>query len=200
MQWIKHPLILEGKKIRLVPLEDKYFQSLVAAGTAKEIWTHLPTDGSKRDLLLTDLRSALLKRLKGEQYSFVIIDRKWNTVIGGTRLFNIYPEHKKLEIGWTWIKPEYWGKGHNIESKMLLLEYCFETLKVQRVQLQTSEANLRSRAAIEKIGAKFEGILRNDRIRPTGVTNTAVYSIIDSEWKKVKEMLEGKLKEQKYSA
>lgn len=195
MQWIKHPLILEGKKIRLLPLEDKYFQSLVAAGVSKEIWTHLPTDGSKRDALLADLRSALLKRISGEQYSFVIIDRKWNSVIGGSRFFNIYPEHKKLEIGWTWLKPEYWGKGYNTESKLLMMEYCFETLKTQRVQLQTSEANARSRAAIEKIGGKFEGILRNDRIRPTGVTNTAVYSIIDTEWPAVKKMLEEKLQE-----
>jgi RimJ/RimL family protein N-acetyltransferase len=193
MAWIQHPLILEGKMIRLLPLEDKYYHSLVAAGTAKEIWTHLPTDGSKRELMLTELRTALLKRVSGEQYSFVIIDRKWNSVIGGTRLFNIYPEHRKLEIGWTWLKPEYWGKGYNTESKLLLLTYCFETLKTQRVQLQTSEANLRSRAAIEKLGAKLEGILRNDRIRPTGVTNTAIYSIIDSEWPEIKKTLEEKL-------
>ena len=197
MNWIQHPVILEGKLVRLLPLEDKYFQNLVAAGNSKEIWTHLPTDGSKRDLLLADLRSALVKRLTGEQYSFVIIDRKWNTAIGATRFFNIYQEHKKLEIGWTWLKPDYWGKGVNVESKFLLLQYCFEVLKTQRVQLQTSEANLRSRAAIEKIGGKLEGILRKDRIRPSGVTDTAIYSIIDSEWPELKQLLKDKIEKRK---
>ena len=142
------------------------------------------------------MRSTLLKRASGEQYTFTIIDKLSNKIIGSTRIYNFYPEHKKLEIGWTWYAPAYWGKGYNIECKLLILTYCFETLKTIRVQFQTDEHNLRSRAAIQKIGGKFEGVLRHERIRTNGtIRNTAMFSIIDGEWKDAKKMLQDRLVE-----
>lgn len=167
---------------------------LSIASANEQIWTHLPVYGANRDLLLPELKSALSKRSTGEQYPFVIIDGLNNKIIGSTRFLNIFAEHGKLEIGWTWYDPAYWGTGYNIECKYLLLTYCFETLNCIRVQLQASEKNERSRAAIQKIGGKFEGVLRNDRVRPDGtLRNTAVFSIIDSEWPEVKKMLEDKM-------
>ena len=190
MNFIQHPVILQGRRVKLVPLEEKHFDALKTIGAASEIWTHLAIDGSKNDTtLLTALQSAVLKRMTGEEYPFVIIDSEQDTIIGSTRFMNIYPEHKKLEIGWTWYAPAYWGTGHNTECKLLLLTYCFEQLKTMRVQFMTREENLRSRAAIQKIGAKFEGILRKERMRYDGPRNTAVYSIIDDEWEAVKTML-----------
>ncbi len=103
---------------------------------------------------------------------------------------DIQPNHKKLEIGWTWLHPDYWGTEVNLECKLLLLTYCFEELKTYRVQFKTDENNIRSRKAIEKIGGKFEGILRHDMIRDNGTKrNSAYFSIIDSEWGDVKRAL-----------
>lgn len=193
MSYIPHPIILEGARVKLVPLEEKYFDALLDIGAAKEIWNHLPLDGCDRSTLLTELKSAVMKRLSGEQYPFVIIDKTTDKVIGSTRFLNIFPEHRKLEIGWTWYDPAYWGSGHNNECKFLLLTYCFEQLKTIRVQLQTREQNARSRAAIQKTGAKFEGVLRNDRIRMGERKDTYVFSIIEEEWEETKLLLETKI-------
>lgn len=194
MSWLQTPIILEGQKVRLEPLSAEHFDALIEIGKVKDIWTHLSIDGSDSNLLLQELKSAILRRATGEEYPFAIIDKLENRIIGSTRFYNIYPEHWKLEIGWTWYDPEYWATGYNTECKYLLLKYCFETLKAIRVQFQTSEYNLRSRAAIQKIGGKFEGILRKERLRPNGtVRSSAMFSIIDDEWEKVKGMLEEKI-------
>lgn len=193
MNWIQQPITLEGKHTRLVPLSEKYFEELMALAADKAIWTHLPADRSDRAVMQTELKSAILKRLSGEQYPFVIIDKMTDNVIGSTRFMDMHPEHKKLEIGYTWYTPDYWGKGYNTECKLLMLTYCFEALNTIRVQLVTKEQNLRSRAAIQKIGATFEGILRNERIQQNGPRNTAMYSIIDAEWPHVKKMLTEKV-------
>ena len=102
---------------------------------------------------------------------------------------DIQPKHKKLEIGTTWLHPDYWGTAVNLECKLLLLTYCFESLATVRVHLKTDEKNLRSRKAIEEIGGQFEGILRNDMLRDNNTRrNSAYYSITDVEWpdKKIK--------------
>ncbi|HXS35379.1 MAG TPA: GNAT family protein [Flavipsychrobacter sp.] len=196
MNWINHPILLEGDKVKLIPLESIHIPELLEIAKQKEIWNHYSVDCSNPQILSSELRSTLLKRATGEQYTFTIIDKINNKIIGSTRIYNFYPEHKRLEIGWTWYAPAYWGTGYNTECKLLLLTYCFETLKTIRVQLQTDEHNLRSRAAIQKIGAKFEGILRKERVRTNGtIRNTAIFSIIDDEWEEVKNMLQNRLVE-----
>jgi len=191
MNWIQHPLVLEGERVKLVPLDDKYFDELIEVSRDKRIWEFLSIDGTDEDSLRTALKSATLKRMNGEEYPFIIIDKVKNAVIGCTRYMEIAPEHKKLEIGWTWYIPAYWATGYNTECKLLLLTYAFETLKCMRVQLKTWDKNLRSRAAILKLGAQFEGILRNNIIRYDGVMrNTCYFSIIDTEWSDVKLMLQ----------
>ena len=119
---------------------------------------------------------------KETQFPFVIYHKVHKKIIGATRFLDIQAQHKKLEIGWTWLHPNYWGTTVNLECKLLLLTYCFEKLNAIRVQFKTDENNIRSRKAIEKIGGKFEGILRNDMLRDNGTKrNSAYYSIIDSE-------------------
>jgi N-acetyltransferase len=190
MNRIQHPVILEGEKVKLVPLENAHFPELLEVGKQEEIWEHISINGADTGRLLQHLKSAILKRATGEQYPFTVIDKQKNEIIGSTLFHNIYPEHRKLEIGWTWYDPAYWRTGYNRECKLLLLTYCFESLKTIRVQLQTDEKNQRSRIAILGIGAAFEGILRKERIRANGVArNTAMYSIIEEEWPGVKEKL-----------
>jgi RimJ/RimL family protein N-acetyltransferase len=187
MSWINHPIRLPGSLVRLEPLVESHFDALIQCGSAPQIWQHLPVDGSNPELLRRELVTAILNRTVGSQYPFTIITQEGNRIIGSTRLFDIFEEHRKLEIGWTWYDPEAWGKGYNTECKLLLLTYVFETLRANRVQLKTRNANERSRAAIEKIGGVYEGCLRCDRVMPDGsVKDTMVYSIIKGEWAGVK--------------
>lgn len=195
MSRIQHPVLLEGALVRLEPLEERHFDSLIAVGKDPAIWENLPVDGTDSYQLLRELRTALLHRSNETQYPFVVIDMQSDRIIGSTRLMEIFREHRKLEIGWTWYDPAVWGKGHNLECKFLLLTYCFETLHYNRVQLKTRNTNKRSQAAIRKIGGVYEGSLRKDRIMADGqVRDTAVFSIIDDEWPAVKTHLSGLLK------
>jgi RimJ/RimL family protein N-acetyltransferase len=194
MNWIQHPVILEGARVKLVPLDSDHFPKLLELGKQEKIWEYISINGADEQVLLAHLRSALLKRATGEQYAFTVIDRITGNIIGSTLFHNIYPVHRKLEIGWTWYDPAYWRTGYNVECKLLLLTYAFETLKTVRVQLQTDANNQRSRTAIEGIGAVMEGMMRKERIRSNGEFRTTVmYSIIDNEWPAVKRLLQNRL-------
>ncbi len=187
MKWITHPVVLKDKQICLVPLTESHFDDLIQLAQDKRIWSHYAIDGSNSSLLKASLENSLAEREKGMQYPFVIQWNETGKIIGSTRFLEMQPEHKKLEIGWTWLHPDYWGTNINTACKYLLFTYCFEELQANRVQLKTDENNLRSRKAIEKIGAQFEGILRNDMIRDNGTNrNSAYYSIIQSEWERNK--------------
>ncbi|WPR70308.1 GNAT family protein [Flavobacterium sp. NG2] len=188
--WIEHPLTLESDNYCLLPLEMEHFKDLLEISKDKRIWEFYIVDGSNSEKLLQSWNTATIERKEGNQYPFVIKTKKDNKIIGSTHFLNIQPEHKKLEIGWTWIHPNYWNTNANKECKKLLLTYCFETLKANRVQLQTDENNIRSRKAIEKIGGKFEGILRNDLIRDNDtIRSSAYYSIISTDWAILKKQI-----------
>ncbi|APA93274.1 MULTISPECIES: GNAT family N-acetyltransferase [Myroides] len=194
-QWIPYPTVLEGTTVDLIPLEKEHLEELYQASADKELWRLVPTDCSDRDTFYDNYQNALIAREKGLQYPFVIIDKRTQKIIGSTRFFEMYEADKKLEIGWTWITQEYWGSVVNLECKLLLLTYCFEVLKTNRVQLKTKDTNIRSRKAIEKIGGVFEGILRKDKIQNDGTTrNAAYYSILDDEWGISKEKIQGLIK------
>jgi RimJ/RimL family protein N-acetyltransferase len=191
MSWIKHPVILEQRYVKLVPLDRGYIDELEKIGSNAQIWEFMSVNYSKVDKLRRYLESAILKRGTGEQYTFVIIDKKKNKIIGCTMFHNIFSEHKKLEIGWSWLLPEYWHTGYNKMCKYLLLNYCFEQLGAVRVQLVTDVNNTRSAKAILSIGATYEGVLRNERIRDDGtLRDTAIYSITNNDWEDVRALLE----------
>jgi RimJ/RimL family protein N-acetyltransferase len=189
--WIGHPIILKGNEVELLPLEAVHLDSLFLAASNKEIWELTSVDYSVEEIFYPNFNKALNERDNGNVYPFVIIHRSSNTIIGTTRLLEICPDDKKLEIGVTWIMKEFWGTTVNLECKLLLLNYCFETLEANRVQFRAKDNNLRSRRAIEKIGGVFEGVLRKDKMEPNGIPrNTAFYSILDTEWKKAKQSIE----------
>lgn len=194
MNWIQHPVILAGERVRLVPLERTHFEELLRVGANEKIWEFMSVNGAEKEILQKHLESAVLKRATGEQYPFTVFDSKSGAIIGSTMFHNIFPQYRKLEIGWTWYDPAYWRTGYNRECKLLLLTHCFEVLKTIRVQLLTDENNQRSRTAIEGIGAKLEGVHRHERIRANGTyRNSVMYSIVDSEWEEVKRVLTGKI-------
>ncbi|MBP7511120.1 MAG: GNAT family N-acetyltransferase [Bacteroidia bacterium] len=201
MSWIHPNTILHGNLVELIPLEYGYFEELTNLAREYKIWEFIPDNMSNSERCHLAFRNAINQREKGNQFPFVIFHKKENKIIGSTRLMNIEPDFKKLEIGWTWLHPDYWATLVNLECKLLLLNFCFEELKTIRVQFKTDENNIRSQKAIRKIGAQFEGILRNDMIRDNGTYRNSVYfSIIIKEWQDVRthlmSLLNSKLNEQ----
>ncbi len=187
-------LVLQGSLLRLCSLERKHIPELQTLAADKRIWAHYIYDCSQPQILLREIDHAFRERDRGSQVPLVIQRNSDGALVGSTRLLDIQPSHRKAEIGWTWMHPDVWGSALNIEAKLLLLSYCFEELQLLRVCLKTDELNTRSRKAIEKIGARFEGVLRNDMLRENGTSrNSAYYSIIDSEWLIVKAALRARL-------
>jgi RimJ/RimL family protein N-acetyltransferase len=188
--WVKYPTTLEGQSVNLISLTENHLPELGELAKDKRIWEFFPYDASDINRFMTLYKTAILEREKGTQFPFVIFHKKQEKIIGSTRYLDIQKQHRKLEIGGTWLKPDYWGTGINLECKLLLLTHCFEGLKTVRVQLKTDEKNVRSRKAIEKIGGQFEGILRNEIIRDNYTKrNSAFYSIIEEEWTIQKQIL-----------
>lgn len=129
------------------------------------------------------LADALSGIRRGHERAWTIRDRATNQLLGSTRFLNVELRHRRLEIGATWLLPEARGTVANAESKLLLLDHAFEGMGVERVHIQADALNNRSRAAIEALGATYEGLLRRHIVRPDGSTrDTAVYSILADEW------------------
>ena len=189
INWIHNSTFLTGQIVDLIPLDEKHISVLNLLAKDKRIWEHYTFDGTNSNTFLNILNSAFTERDNGTRFPFTVFHKPENKIIGSTSFLDIQPTHKKLEIGSTWLHPDYWATAVNLECKLLLLTHCFEKLGTLRVQLKTDENNVRSRKAIEKIGGQFEGILRNDMLRDNNSRrNSAYYSIIEEEWndKKIK--------------
>ncbi len=186
------PVVLEGPSIRLEPLDLEHIPRL---------WPRAEPDLFQR--MLEWPRNASLEAFdewvrlglerSGTLY-FAIVDRRTGEALGTTGYLEIRPQHRGLEIGRTWIARTHQGTRVNPESKLLLLGHALETLGAARVQLKTDVNNLHSQRAIEKLGARREGVLRRYQVRANGfVRDTVVYSVIAEEWPAVKAGLEARL-------
>lgn len=186
------PVTLEGRIVRLEPLELDHVEGLVEVGLDEELWRWIPTSVRNRSEMETYVRTALDERDRGVSLPFAIVDAVRGEVIGSTRYGNIVPEHKRLEIGWTWLATSRQRSGANTEAKFLLLEHAFERLGANRVELKTDRLNEKSRNAILRIGAKEEGTFRRHLVTQSGrIRDTVYFSIIDEEWPSVRARLEG---------
>lgn len=197
--WISHPTTLRGQVVDLQPLEELHFDQLHQAASDKRIWEFYPGDWSVRERFLQIYNGSLKQRDKGLEYPFVVVDKQTHAIVGSTRFLDIVPYDKRLEIGGTWYKPEHWNTAVNVDCKLTMLTFAFETLLAHRVQLKTQHNNQRSRKAIEKIGGVYEGILREHMLRDDGTYRSSAYfSILKQEWDPVKArlkpMLENKLR------
>jgi RimJ/RimL family protein N-acetyltransferase len=187
-------LTLIGKKIRLRPLLDDDTQTLVNAASDGELWNLPYTVVPSLETVNQYIARAMDGRNAGTVIPFVIEDIASDKAIGSTRFWKIDANNRKLEIGHTWYSKSFQKTYANTEVKYLMLSYAFEELKCVRVQFTTDELNQNSRNAILRIGAKQEGIVRNERIMPNGrIRNSVRFSIIDSEWPAIKAWLEGKI-------
>jgi N-acetyltransferase len=201
------PISLPGHHVRLESLDPRHIDALAAAAAGgRELYRWSPVPQSKGEVT-TYVESALADQKEGMAAPFAVIRQADNAVIGSTRLYNLerwawppnHPLHNRAtpdacEIGYTWYAPAAVRTAANTESKLLLLTYAFETWQVLRVCLHTDARNERSRAAIERIGGKFEGILRAHRMASDFIPrDSARYSIIAAEWPEVKKKLEERL-------
>lgn len=187
-------LILEGPRVRLEPIARLHLSMLRANCDDPALWELV--FGSNPFLTNTDVETWFADASAGgDRLAFAIIDKPSGEVIGSTRYADIQPQHRKLEIGWTFIAQSHWRTHVNTECKYLLLEYAFERWNAERVQFKAEAINMRSRNAIAGIGATYEGTLRSFRIKPeTGeIRDTSFYSIIRPEWPAVKARLAGRL-------
>ena len=153
----------------------------------ERIWPFLSTTIRTRQDVEAYVETAIANMTSGEEYTFIIIDQATGSIVGSTRFMDISRQHNRLEIGSTWITPNYWRTAINTNCKYLLLEYCFEILDMKRVQIKTDNENERSKQAIARIGAKFEGILRQHMTRKDGtIRDTAMFSVVHTEWQETK--------------
>jgi len=185
------PVVLEGAHVRLEPLSRAHLAGLCEVGLAEELWRWIPLPVQTPSDMAGYIDLALREQANGVSLPFVQIEKDSGRVIGSTRYMNIEKNHRRLEIGATWIAPAWQRTSINTEAKYLLLRHAFEDLGCMRVELKTDSLNEKSRNAILRVGAKQEGIFRNHMLTSTGrVRHTVYFSVIDSEWPGVKAKLE----------
>jgi RimJ/RimL family protein N-acetyltransferase len=189
--WKNLESVLEGRVVRLEPLARRHEQGLFEAAQDERIWRWMPYDASASpETFHAWLEDALAASESGTEAAFVTVDAGTGEPAGSTRYLALRPEHRVLEIGWTWLAPAYWQTGANVEAKMLMLEHAFEDLGCLRVEFKTDSRNERSRAALAALPARFEGIFRKHMLVRSGQRrDSAYYSIIDDEWPAVRENL-----------
>ncbi len=190
------PVTLTGSVVRLEPLSEKHVPDLTVAAHDESIWRYmLYVYPDNEEKMLAWVRDILARQAAGTDLAFTIIHRASGRAIGATRYLEIRPPHRSLEVGGTWYAAAFQRTAVNTECKYLLLKHAFEVLGCIRVQFKADARNLRSIRAIERLVAVREGVLRNHYILPDGGYRDSVYfSILDSEWPKVKERLEEMLK------
>ena len=187
------PCVLERKFVRLEPLRPQHLDSLAKAA-AQVDWSIMLYPLLSREDVDERIKSGMEKEKIDEEYPFAVFLKEKDQLIGSTSYLTVSSRHKRAEIGSTWYIPEYQGAFVNPECKLLLLQHAFEDWHAVRIQLGTDMNNIRSQRAILKLGAKFEGRLRNYGIRPGGTPrDTMLYSIISSEWPEVKSGLVSRL-------
>lgn len=188
------PFTMEGQHVRLQPLVREHIDALWQAGNNPEVWRWTSSKIKCRGEMESYVESALSEADRGVSLPFVITERASGQIVGTTRFGNIAPEHRRVEIGWTFISPPFQRTAINTETKYLMLRHAFDVWRSNRVELKTSAANQKSRAAICRIGAREEGTLRSHMINDDGtVRDTVYYSIIAEEWPEVRERLESML-------
>ena len=188
------PITLEGQHARLEPLTQAHVGPLIAAASDGELWntqvTIIPQPAGMKDYI----QAALDGQAQGRELPFVTIRKSSNQVVGTTRFYEIRPPDRAAAIGYTWLAASAQRTAINTESKLLLLAHAFEHWRCNRVELITDVLNEQSRAAILRLGAKQEGILRKHLILPSGrVRDSVLFSIVDDEWPQVKETLAKRL-------
>lgn len=185
-------MTLTGSYVQLEPLNENHRKIVKEISQDEKITAYSPALKQKFD---SWFNKALKSYQESRQLSFIVRTLSNDKIIGSTRYYDIYLEHQRLSIGFTWYIPSVWGTFVNAESKLLLLKHAFDTLSVNRVEFFIDSRNIRSLAAIKKLGATQEGLLRQHIVLDDGyIRDTIVCSILKSEWPAVLSNLQHKLR------
>ena len=190
------PVTLRERGVRLEPLDASHEAGLRAAAADGELWKLRITSVPEPENTGKYIDDALRMRADGNRFAFAVVDDTTGTVLGTTSYHDILPTVKRVEIGYTWYAKSHQKTTVNTECKLLLLSYLFDSLAVIAVEFRTHWHNQASRAAIARLGAKQDGVLRNHQKNADGsYRDTMVFSIIDHEWPMVKKNLGYKLRQ-----
>jgi len=184
---------LEGRVVRLEPLEARHGDALWEASRDARTWEWLSILQPATRAAFDDYLAAAMDAARGgtEIPLVTVCDER---VVGSTRFLALRPEHGSVEIGWTWLHPSAWQTGANVEAKLLMLRHAFEVWGCRRVELKTDARNERSRGAMERMGASFEGVHRKHMLVRDGENrDSAWYSVTDDDWPGVRRGLENRL-------
>lgn len=179
------PVVLDGEIVRLVPMQREHEDALVEAANFPEIWRWTATQSMlSREGVRAYMDTAFAEQDAGNAIPFVTIDRVTGEVIGSTRFAGISPADRRVEIGWTWLRPDRQRRGANSEAKCLMLQHAFDVWGALRIEIKTDVFNAKSRAAIERLGGTLDGVFRQHMVVAGGrVRDTAYYSILDLDWR-----------------
>jgi RimJ/RimL family protein N-acetyltransferase len=188
------PVTLEGNLVQLEPLSMDHLPALAEIAFHPQTWRWMSDRMESEDDLRRYIQAGLDAAAAGAAMPWATRSTKDNRIIGSTRFADIQPAHWTLEIGWTWMHPDYQRRGINVEAKYMQLRHAFEVMGARRVAFKTHHQNMKSQTAIQALGAKHEGIFRNHVIMPDGSPRHSYwYSIIDEEWPEVKANLERRM-------
>jgi RimJ/RimL family protein N-acetyltransferase len=192
------PVPLCGEHVKLVPLVPAHHDDLVQAVQDGELWNHWYTAIPRPEAMAAEIQRRLDLQARGSMCAFAVIDPATQQAVGMTTYMNIDAANRRVEIGSTWYRQSVQRTPMNTEAKRLLLAHAFEQLNCIAVEFRTHFFNQQSRRAIERLGAKLDGVLRSHQINPHplavgALRDTCVYSIIASEWPNVKTHLDYQL-------
>lgn len=191
---VQPPFTLLGTHVRLEPLAEEHHVGLCSVGLDLRLWQFFPYAIDSAEAMLKFIHDALDEQARGVSVPFATGELATGRVVGSTRFMNIDRKHRRVEIGATWLGLPWQRTAINTEAKLLMLQCAFGEWGCVRVELKTDALNSRSRAAIQRIGAKEEGTLRQHMVVQHGrLRDTVYYSILDSEWPAVKRDMELKL-------
>ena len=181
------PVTLERAPVRLVPLGPEHEDGLKRAAADGQLWTLRFTSVPEPQHTRAYIETALRGRAEGHRFAFAVLDSASGEVIGCTSYHDIVPAVERLEIGWTWYAASRQRSAVNTTAKLLLLQHAFETLDAKLVGWRTDNYNFASQRAIERLGARKDGVLRHHALRRDGtVRDTVMYSLAAGEWPEVK--------------
>jgi N-acetyltransferase len=188
---------LEGRIVVVEPLTATHEEGLWRAASDPEVWRWLPWNGGEsKEAFHSWMDDALERSENGLDCAFAVLDAPSGEPVGSTRYLALRPEHRGVEIGWTWLGPAAWGTGANAEAKLLLLRHAFEDLGCMRVEFKTDALNTRARAALEALPARYEGIFEKHMlVRGGTVRDSAWYAVTDDDWPSVQANLERRVSE-----
>jgi RimJ/RimL family protein N-acetyltransferase len=185
---------LEGRLVVVEPLGPEHEEGLSVAAADPEVWRWLSVPGYRPEVFAQWFEETLAAADEGREIPYAIVLRETGEPVGSSRYLTLRPEHRGLEIGWTWHAPTVWGTGANVETKLLLLGQAFELLGCMRVEFKTDARNERSRAALAALPAQFEGVFRKHMlVRDGELRDSAYYAITDDDWPAVKDALTARL-------